>query len=192
MTLKEQLYSIGLAFVLVVGTGTLGVADEKDHDHEKDHRHEKSRIHQVVVLDDCDAATFNRDFGPGTCLNVAGGQGVPVRVFLDALPAGHPQWLFHPTTLRIKRGDTVRAVNQGGEIHTFTEVEEFGGGFILALNDPPDAPAVPECAGGYTNIGVASTRLIQGSSLLVTDFHKGVHRFECCIHPWMRIEIEVK
>jgi plastocyanin len=186
MALRAQLSSIGLAFVLVVGTGTLGVA------HEKDHAHEKSRIHQVVVLDDCDAATFNEAFGPGICLNVAGGQGVPVPVFLDALPAGHPQWLFYPATLRIKRGDTVRAVNQGGEVHTFTEVAEFGGGFIPGLNDPPNSPAVPECAGGYTNISVASTRIIQGSSVLVTDLHKGVHRFECCIHPWMRLEIEVK
>ena len=188
MALRAQLSSIGLAFVLVVGTGTLGVA------HEEDHAHEKSRIHQVVVLDDCDAVTFNEAFGPGICLNVAGGQGVPVPVFLDALPAGHPQWLFYPApaTLRIKRGDTVRAVNQGGEVHTFTEVAEFGGGFIPVLNDPPNSPAVPECAGGYTNSSVASTRIIQGSSLLVTDLHKGVHRFECCIHPWMRLEIEVK
>ena len=67
MALRAQLSSIGLAFVLVVGTGTLGVA------HEKDHAHEKSRIHQVVMLDDCDAVTFNEAFGPGICLNVAGG-----------------------------------------------------------------------------------------------------------------------
>ena|SRR5262245_56457683 len=79
-----------------------------------------------------------------------------------------------------------------GEIHTFTEVEEFGGGFVPVLNDPPNSPAVPECAVGFANISVASTRIIQGSSLLVTDLQKGVHRFECCIHPWMRMEIEVK
>ena len=78
----------------------------------------------------------------------------------------------------------MRAVNQGGEVHTFTEVAEFGGGIIPGLNDPPKLAAVPECAGGYTNISVASTRIIQGSSVLVTDLHKGVHRFECCIYPW--------
>jgi plastocyanin len=180
MTLSKHLYSIGLAFVLVVGTGTLGVADER------------GRVQQVVVLDDCDPATFNEAAGPGTCLNVTGGQGVPFPAFLAALPAGHPQWLFYPATLSINRGDTVRAVNQGGEIHTFTEVEEFGGGFVLGLNNPPNSPAVSECAVGYANISVASTRLIQGSSLLVTDLQEGVHRFECCIHPWMRMEIEVK
>jgi len=153
---------------------------------------EKGGVQQVVVLDECDPATFNAAFGPGTCINVADGQGIPLPAFLAALPAGHPQWLFYPATLSIKRGDVVRAVNQGGEIHTFTEVAEFGGGFIPALNDPPNSPAVPECAVGYSNIKVASTRIIQGSTLLATDLQKGVHRFECCIHPWMRMEIEVK
>ena len=186
MALREQLHRIGLALVLVVGTGTLGVADDKGR------ADEHGRIQQVVVLDNCDPTTFNGAFGPGICLNVTGGQGVPLPDFLAALPAGHPQWLFYPATLSITRGDTVRAVNQGGEIHTFTEVEEFGGGFIPGLNDPPNAPAVPECTVGYANISVASTRLIQGSSLLVTDLQQGVHRFECCIHPWMRMEIEVQ
>jgi plastocyanin len=185
MALRAPLHSIGLAVVLMVGIGTLGVADEKGH------ANAQGRVQQVVVLDNCDPATFNEVGGPGTCLNVTGGQGVPFPAFLAALPAGHPQWLFYPATLRITRGDTVRAVNQGGEIHTFTEVEEFGGGFIPPLNNPREDLA-PECAVGHANINVASTRLIQGSSLLVTDLHKGVHRFECCIHPWMRLEIEVK
>jgi len=45
--------------------------------------------------------------------------------------------------------------------HIFTEVAEFGGGFIPMLNNPPNAPAVPECAGGYANnTELASTRLI--------------------------------
>ena len=109
MALREPLQRIGLAFVLVVGIGTLGMADEE------------GRVQQAVVLDNCDPATFNEVGGPGTCLNVTGGQGVAFPAFLEALPAGHPQWLFYPAMLSINRGDTVRAVNQGGEIHTFTE-----------------------------------------------------------------------
>jgi plastocyanin len=180
MALRDQLRRIGVALVLVVGTGALGIADES------------GRVQQVVVLDECDPATFNAAFGPGICVNVVSTQGVPLPDFLTALPAGHPQWLFFPTTLSIKRGDTVRAVNQGGEIHTFTEVAAFGGGFFPPLNNPANAPAVPECAVGYANLSVASTRIIQGSDLLVTNLEKGLHRFECCIHPWMRMEIEVK
>jgi plastocyanin len=146
----------------------------------------------VVVLDNCDPATFNMAFGPGTCVNVAGAQFVPLPTFLAALPGGHPQWLFYPPTLTARREDTVRAVNQGGEIHTFTEVVDFGGGFIPALNNPPNSPAVPECLTGFANISVASTRTIQGSSLLVTGLAEGLHRFQCCIHPWMQMEIEVR
>jgi plastocyanin len=180
MALKHPLYSIGLAFMLVIGTRALGGADET------------GVVQQVVVLDECEPTSFNATFGDGICINVVTTQGVPLPEFLAALPAGHPQWLFYPATLSIKRGDTVRAVNQGGEVHTFTEVKEFGGGFLPVLNDPPNSPAVPECAVGYANISVASTRVIQGSSLLVTGLQKGVHHFECCIHPWMRMDIEVK
>ena len=114
--------------------------------------------------------------------------------FLAELPAGHPAWLFYPTsTVTIKGKDTLRVVNQGGEIHTFTEVAEFGGGFLPVLNNPPNTPAIPECAGGYANnTELASTRLLQGSSQEISGLKKGLHRFQCCVHPWMRMEIEVK
>src|SRR5215470_16861072 len=72
MALREQLHSIGLAFVLVVGTGIHGVADAQ------------GRVQQVVVLDECDPTTFNDAAGPGTCLNVTGGK----------------EWLFPPFSRR--------------------------------------------------------------------------------------------
>lgn len=177
-TLRRLIWALGLA----VGIGTLGLAEAQDDSQ------------QVVVLDECDPTTFNEALGPGTCLNVVSGGGVTLPNFLAALPAGHPAWLFHPTsTVTIKKKDTLRVVNQGGETHTFTEVAEFGGGFIPVLNNPPNAPAAPECAGGYTNnASLASTRLIQGSSREISGLPKGLHRFQCCVHPWMRLEVEVK
>jgi hypothetical protein len=39
---------------------------------------------------------------------------------------------------------------------------------------------------------VARTRILQGSQLQVTGLSKGQHRFECCIHPWMRVTVDVK
>jgi hypothetical protein len=39
---------------------------------------------------------------------------------------------------------------------------------------------------------VARTRILQGSRLDVTDLSKGRHLFQCCIHPWMRIEVDVQ
>jgi plastocyanin len=80
--------------------------------------------------------------------------------------------------------------NQGGEPHTFTEVKKFGGGFVGGLNDGEET--VSECDGGFKNVEVAKTRIIQGSDLRVTGLSKGEHRFECCIHPWMRMKVEVK
>jgi hypothetical protein len=74
--------------------------------------------------------------------------------------------------------------------HTFTEVENFGGGFIPPLNDGEET--VRECAGGFSRVALAKTRLLQGSSLQITGLSKGTHNFQCCIHPWMRMSVEVK
>ena len=80
--------------------------------------------------------------------------------------------------------------DQGGEPHTFTEVRKFGGGFVEGLNDGEEI--VSECSGGFKNVEVAKTRIIQGSDFRVTGLSKGEHRFQCCIHPWMRMTVEVK
>jgi hypothetical protein len=52
----------------------------------------------------------------------------------------------------------------GGEPHTFTEVAQFGGGFIPDLNGPGET-TIPECNNGFANNAVAKTRLLQGSTL---------------------------
>jgi hypothetical protein len=92
--------------------------------------------------------------------------------------------------LHIKKGTPVVIVDQGGEPHTFTEVEKFGGGFIPGLNGGQET--VPECAGGFKNVAVARTRILQGSQLQVAGLSKGEHTFQCCIHPWMRVTVDVK
>ena len=43
-------------------------------------------------------------------------------------------WHFAPGVVHMIDGEAVQARNTGGEIHTFTEVEEFGGGIIPVLN----------------------------------------------------------
>jgi plastocyanin len=102
-----------------------------------------------------------------------------------------PGWDFEPDTLRIKEGTELSVVDQGGEPHTFTEVARFGGGFIPGLNAPGE-DTVPECDGGFANVTVARTRILQGSTLQVNRLSKGVHYFQCCIHPWMRVKVVVK
>jgi hypothetical protein len=73
-----------------------------------------------------------------------------------------------------------------------TEVKAFGKGFIPGLNPMSATSVIPECSGGFKNIAVARTRILQGSHLDITGHSKGKHLFECCIHPWMRMEVDVK
>ncbi|HVA77405.1 MAG TPA: hypothetical protein VNF27_05895 [Candidatus Binataceae bacterium] len=150
---------------------------------------------QVVAVDECDPATFNAAtaVGPGFCDNVAlGAQTTFANLFAEA-EAGtpDPNWAFEPTQLTIKKGTTLAVMDEGGEPHTFTEVAQFGGGFIPGLNGPNEAVA-PECASGFSNVALAKTRILQGSQRTITGLSKGTHLFQCCIHPWMRIEVDVK
>ena len=155
---------------------------------------------QVVALDECDPATFNvlGAAGPGFCKNVAlgytpFGSTTTFANLVAEAAIGRPDknWDFEPDTLTVEEGTPIIAVNQGGEPHTFTEVAQFGGGFIPQLNGPNET-AVPECAMGFSRVEVARTRILQGSQLQVTGLSKGVHLFQCCIHPWMRTTVVVK
>jgi plastocyanin len=151
---------------------------------------------QIVALDECDPTTFNAVLGPDFCKNVALAFVTPFattfKQLFDEAAAGQPDpgWDFEPDRVSIAKGTPLIVVNQGGEPHTFTEVAKFGGGFIPPLNS--GQATVPECAGGFKDLAVARTRILQGSQLQVTGLSKGEHLFECCIHPWMRVTIDVK
>ena len=158
-------------------------------------------VAQVVALDECDPPTFNVDppngAGPDFCKNVAlygFGYSTALSDLLSGAQAGTPDpgWDFEPDTLTIKQGTTVSVVDQGGEPHTFTEVKAFGNGFLPPLNTGASTRVIPECQGGFKNIAVARTRVVQGSHLDVTGLSKGKHLFQCCIHPWMRMEVDVQ
>lgn len=152
-------------------------------------------IAQVVALDECDPATFNAPnaAGPDFCRNVAVGASTKFADLFAAAQSGNPdlKWDFEPDSLTIKKGTVLSVVDQGGEPHTFTEVAKFGGGFIGGLNAPGEE-TVPECDGGFSKVKVARTRVLQGSQLQVTGLEKGEHLFQCCIHPWMRMKVQVK
>lgn len=149
---------------------------------------------QVVALGECDPATFNLpgNVGPGFCKNVALGYTMTFSQLFAEAAAGtpDPKWDFEPDTLTVNEGTPIIAVNEGGEPHTFTEVAHFGGGFIPPLNGGEDA--APECSAGFPSVAAARTRILQGSQLRVTGLSKGVHYFQCCIHPWMRMTVVVK
>src|SRR5260221_10777464 len=100
---------------------------------------------QVVALDECDPATFNAALGPDFCHNVTLGAFTTLTDLFAKAAAGtpDPNWDFEPDTVRIKAGTVLTVADEGGEPHTFTEVEKFGGGFIPGLNGGEET--APEC-----------------------------------------------
>jgi len=176
---KPVLISIFVAAVLMVLAATAMAGQTK-----------------VVVLDECDPNTFNPALGnPANgnvpCLNVGGTE--TLSKFMSFLPTGDPLWLFFPMQLKVDEGDTISVNNQGGENHTFTEVTQFGNGFVPGLNNPTGSTnSIPECRGGFSNNDVAATRVAHGTSTVIRGLKPGTHLFECCIHPWMRMEIDVE
>ena len=153
----------------------------------------------VRVLDDCLPGDPGWNPTGGCTLNATEGD-VPFAEFGALLTAptlptnvspggvtliGHPSWRMEPSHITVKQGKEVFAVNDGGRGHTFTEVDNFGGGFIGGLNVglvpaakclPPPATLPP---GGRDTIDTAGLA-------------PGLHKFQCCIHPWMRATIRVE
>jgi plastocyanin len=103
---------------------------------------------------------------------------------LSTAVVGHPAWRFEPSFAETQPDNTLNVFNLGGRGHTFTEVEQFGGGFIPdpALNK--GLTMAPECA--------SATVIRPGTHVVLRGLSEGDHRFQCCIHPWMRALIKVE
>jgi plastocyanin len=140
----------------------------------------------ILLFDACDPETFNdpvNGVGPGTCSRPGG---IRFQSFIDELTRHHSvgAWHFAPqhTTLRV--GDVLSSLNRGGEDHTFTEVDEFGGGNVAFLNQLAGLTDVaPECA--------QAQRIHPGGSSSEVEDEEGVEKYQCCIHPWMRAEVRI-
>jgi plastocyanin len=152
----------------------------------------------VALVDNCDPATFNSAIGPGTCAATPHKHDTTFAEFIGLLFSplaaniiGHPAWQFSPGYLSVRAGQTVRVTNAGGEGHTFTEVTDFGGGFVPFLNGVGGpAGTMPlvqagACLGAPVVVGPGGTVQVKGLS-------SGVHKFQCCIHPWMRAVVDVE
>lgn len=142
--------------------------------------------HVVTMFDACDPETFNAAFGAGTCTRSGG---VRVEKFLEQLGRHHSigAWRFAPPNVMMRVGQMLVAINRGGEVHTFTEVEEFGGGIIADLNELTGLTTVaPEC----TRLAPGDF-LAPGASSSEVEEEAGVEKYQCCIHPWMRAEVRI-
>jgi plastocyanin len=145
-----------------------------------------SGLSTVRIEDRCDPATFNAVVGDGTCV---ADLGTTFDEFIAELAATQSveHWRFKEDEFHIRAGEAVNAFNIGGEVHSFTHVQNFGGGVVGVLNDLSGAGAItPECAAGFVPVFPGTSSAPQ---VLTTT---GVHRFQCCIHPWMRSEVTVR
>jgi hypothetical protein len=143
--------------------------------------------HVVTIFDACDPETFNAALGAGMCIRAGG---VQFPKFLEQLAQHHSvgAWHFAPPNVTMKVGELLVATNRGGETHTFTEVEEFGGGRVAQLNELTGLTEVaPEC----TRL-TPGDFLAPGASSSEEEEESGIAKYQCCIHPWMRTQVRVK
>lgn len=149
-------------------------------------RGEPGRPVAVVRMNDaCDPITFAGV--PGGCQRSGGmtqDQFIAQLTQLQRVPA----WNFNPPDLFLRAGNEYLAVNAGGEVHTFTEVEEFGGGIVGFLNDLAGVPAVaPEC-----EVLGPGDFIPAGGSSPTSEAEPGDEKYQCCIHPWMRTTVHTR
>jgi hypothetical protein len=170
----------------------------------------------ITMRDACDPVSFNAALGPGHC--VAGQHGNTLfSDFIGELQSDQNAgaWRFNPmlnatagtfklVRLDLTAGDQTTIQNMGGETHTFTRVEQFGGGFKTRLNGLTNnlVPA-PECAQvlpngslapqpeSDTNQFVEAGNTEAGPTAGSSALPLGVSRWECCVHPWMRMVVVV-
>jgi len=141
----------------------------------------------VNMLDACDPDSFNAAIGPGTCVRSGGMTFDQFIAQLTRLAFAAP-WRFAPQNTNVRVGQTFVAENKGGETHTFTEVEEFGGGIVPILNQLAHTPTIaPACAALEDDDFVPP-----GGTYREQVDHSGTLKFQCCIHPWMRMEASVR
>jgi hypothetical protein len=170
----------------------------------------------ITMRDACDPTTFNAVLGPGVCMPGHHGNTL-FPDFIGELQTDQiaGAWRFNPMLnategqfkldrLDLNSGDQTTIQNAGGETHTFTRVNKFAGGFKVRLNGLSGNPdPAPECAQvlangtlapqpeSDTNQFVEAGKTEPGPTAGSSALPLGVSRWECCIHPWMRMVVVV-
>jgi len=142
----------------------------------------------LKIHDECDPATFNAAFNdPTICVK----QGhVTFDRFIAELTKTQQagQWRFDPSDVELDARQNLFAINNGGEVHTFTRVAKYAGGIIPLLNDlTGNTEVAPECTALEADDFVAP-----GATYTAELNADEIQHFQCCIHPWMKTDIRVK
>ena len=138
----------------------------------------------VNMMDACDPASFGAQNPPILCTRNGGVSfGQLIAQLMDHGSAG--AWHNAPSQMDAKVGLTLTAINKGGEIHTFTKVAHFGGGFVPEINALLHLTPTPEC--------LAETHLVFPGGADSDDVvESGTTLYQCCVHPWMQTVVHGK
>lgn len=146
---------------------------------------------KIRMYDDCEPTTFNAVLGEGACI---GNGHTTFAEFIEELEETQDvhKWRNQPSNMNLNAGRPTLIENRGGEVHTFTPVAQFGGGFVPDLNGISGNPVpAPECLNFASIVFIPAGGVEQGPTAGSSELPVGTHRFQCCIHPWMRTVIEV-
>ena len=146
---------------------------------------------KIRMYDDCEPTSFNAVLGDGACI---GNGHTTFDEFIAELAATQDAhaWKNQPSAMRVNVGRSTLIENLGGEVHTFTPVANFGGGFIADLNGISGNPVpAPECLNFASIVFIPAGGTEEGPTAGSSDLPVGSHKFQCCIHPWMRTVIDV-
>ena len=146
---------------------------------------------KIRMYDDCEPTSFNAVLGDGACI---GNGHTTFDEFIAELAETQDahKWRNQPSQMHLNVGRPTFIENRGGEVHTFTPVAQFGGGFVPDLNGISGNPVpAPECLNFPAIVFIAAGASEEGPTAGSSDLPVGITRFQCCIHPWMRTVIEV-
>ncbi len=146
---------------------------------------------KIRLLDDCEPTSFNAVLGDGACI---GNGHTTFAEFIEELEETQDahKWRNQPSQMHLNVGRSTLIENRGGEVHTFTPVAAFGGGFVNELNGISGNPVpAPECLNFGAITFLPPGAVEEGPTAGTSDLPVGISRFQCCIHPWMRTVIEV-
>jgi hypothetical protein len=146
---------------------------------------------KIRMYDDCEPTTFNAVLGDGACI---GNGHTTFAEFIEELEETQDahKWRNQPSAMQVNVGRPTFIENRGGEVHTFTPVAVFGGGFVPDLNGISGNPVpAPECLDFASMVFIPAGATEVGPTAGSTDLPIGTNRFQCCIHPWMRTVIQV-
>lgn len=146
---------------------------------------------KIRMYDDCEPTSFNAVLGDGACIGNGHTTFDEFIAELSATQDAHA-WRNQPTAMQVNVGRPTFIENRGGETHTFTPVANFGGGFVTDLNGISGNPVpAPECLNLGAIVFIPAGAAAEGPTAGSSELPVGSHKFQCCIHPWMRTIIDV-